>query len=135
MQKLFKDFAKKHGLKLVSVGFSYHWCDYSILCSPLEFCAVMEKAKYVITTTFHGSIFSVLNHKQFLSIPLSGKTNDILKRLGLSDIAVSFDELSESVMEEKLFKTNIDYNAVDEKINIMKMASARLLEERLERFK
>lgn len=135
VRKIFKDFAKKHNLKLVSAGFYYDWCDYNILCSPLELCGVMEKAQYVITTTFHGSIFSILNHKKFVSIPLSQKTEDILKRLGLENAAVSFAELSEELLRKKLLETEYNYAEVDEKIAKMREHSAKLLRERIDQIK
>ena len=69
-RNIITEFARKQGLRLVSVGFYYDWCDYNVLCSPLEFCSVLKEAEYVITTTLHGTIFSVLNNKKFVSICL-----------------------------------------------------------------
>jgi len=132
--KVIKDFARKHGLKLVSVGFQRNWCDKSILCSPMDFCGVMEKLKYVITTTFHGSIFSVLNHKQFISLPYSLKTTDVLKRVGLDHRIINYEDLSVDALDEKMFSNNIDYTAVDKKIAEMRLLSAKLLEERLKEY-
>ena len=132
--RVIKTFAKKHGLKLVSVGFQRNWCDKSILCSPLDFCGVMEKAKYVITTTFHGSIFSVLNHKQFVSLPYSLKTTDVLERVGLEHRIVKYEDLSVEALEDKMFSNNIDYTLVDEKIRAMREFSAKMLEERINEY-
>lgn len=119
-QNIIKAFAKSRGLKVVSAGFGYSWCDHSVLCSPLDFCAVMEKAECVITTTFHGTVFSVINHKKFVSVPLSQKTTDILKRLGLEDRILDFKSLSEKSLEEALVNFDADYDEVDKKIKDMR---------------
>lgn len=55
------------GLKLISVGTYNDWCDESIPVSPGEFIGYIKKAEYVITSMYHGSIFAMKNHKQFIS--------------------------------------------------------------------
>lgn len=61
-------FAKEHGLKIVSCGYYHAWCDESIPASPCEFVELFKHAQYIVTDTFHGSIFASLFHKQFVSI-------------------------------------------------------------------
>ena len=130
-RKIIIDFAKKQGLKLVSVGFYYDWCDYNLLCSLLEFCAVLEKAEYVITTTFHGTIFSVINNKKFVSIPLSQKTDDILKKFGAEETKLSFAELTAEKLQEKLMGFSLDYDSVNERIRVMREESLERLRDRI----
>jgi len=130
-RKIITDFAKKRKLKLVSVGFYYDWCDYNLLCSPLEFCAALKKAEYVITTTFHGTIFSIINNKKFVSIPLSPKTDDILKRLGAEDAALSFDTLTDEKLFKKLDGFSLDYSLINEKIKTMREDSLKKLKDRI----
>lgn len=125
------DFARKKGLKLVSVGFYYDWCDYNVICSPLEFCSVLKKAEYVITTTFHGTIFSVINNKKFVSIPLSQKTDDIISKFGLDEIKLNFENLSAELLEEKLCGFSADYDRINEKIVAMREDSLSKLRERI----
>lgn len=97
-----KKFAKERELKVVSVCMKHDWCDYNINCSPLQFCKVIKDAKYVVTTTFHGTIFSILNKKRFISILKTKKVEDLLNRLELST---------------KIIKTNDDYNSLAKKLN------------------
>lgn len=78
-----RDFAKARGLKLVSVGFPLAFCDECLLPDPLEFYSLMRGAEYVVTTTFHGSIFAMLSHSRFLTFPTSQKTDYLL---GLFDM-------------------------------------------------
>ena len=76
-----------------------------------------SEAKYIITDTFHGSIFSIINHKKFVSIirksteQSSGnaqKLGFLLKQLNLEDRLIdSMEDLSEKLVND------IDYEKVD----------------------
>ncbi len=36
--------------------------------SPVDFLNLIRGAKYIVTDSFHGSVFSILNHKSFLTV-------------------------------------------------------------------
>ena len=78
-----REFAKARNLKLVSVGFSLPFCDECLIPDPLQFYSLMRDAEYVVTTTFHGSIFAMLSHSRFLTFPTSQKTDHLLKVFGM----------------------------------------------------
>lgn len=120
-------FAKAQNLKIYSACFPFEWCDGVFDCTALDFCAVMEKASYVFTSTYHGTIFSILNHKQFVSLPQSRKTSDLLSDLGLSDRLME-PEISSCLLENKL-EQSIKYQDVDRKIEDMRVRSLLLLQE------
>lgn len=122
-----KIFAKTKNLKIYSACFPFAWCDGVFDCAALDFCAVMEKASYVFTSTYHGTIFSILNHKQFVSLPQSRKTSDLLSKLGLSERLVE-PEISNSLLENKL-EQSIEYQEVDRIIEEMRVKSLFLLQE------
>ena len=62
-----KEFAKKHNKKIVTIG-SYQKCtDIFIPAHPLEVLPYFKKADFVITDTFHGTIFSVKAHVPFVT--------------------------------------------------------------------
>lgn len=125
-------FAKAKKLKIYSVCFSFAWCDGFFDCNALDFCAVMEKASYVFTSTYHGTIFSILNHKQFVSLPQSRKTSDLLTALGLSNRLME-TEITESLLDSKLERF-IDYQTVDKKIENMRVASLHLLQKGINKY-
>ena len=75
-----------------------------------------QKAKFVITTTFHGTVFSIINHKNFVSLPLSEKTRDVLRTLHLEDRELDFSSLSLENLENKLLNSHYDYFKVDSDI-------------------
>ena len=134
MQECILNFAHKRGLLVYAVGFYISWCDGVINCSPLDFCAVLEHATCVFTSTFHGTIFSILNHKSFVSLPYSQKTTDILQRLGLLDRLISEGEhdINPSVLGN-IMDAPIDYVAVDAIIIQQREQSKNLLRASIER--
>lgn len=126
-----EQFANENNLKIVSACFYYRWADYNIMCGPLAFCEVMEKATYVITTTFHGTIFSILNEKQFVSLPASIKTKDLLEKLGLKGRIIDNNSVAEEI-SRTLKENKIDYERVKEIIRKEKENSLKLLLESIE---
>lgn len=112
-------FARENNLKIVSACFYLDWCDYVINCSQLEFCEVLKLADYVVTTTFHGSIFSILNHKRFLSMPSGIKVTDIVTKLGLSHALIDSSCDSET-FKRKLSEDEYDYESVEQRIMAMR---------------
>lgn len=129
-----KEFAKKYNLRILSACFPFEWCDGVIECAALDFCTVLEQAKYVFTSTFHGTIFSILNHKQFVSYPQSRKTSDLLYSLGMPDRIVEVKDFSIMNLEDKLMDKRIDYKEIDNRIEKMKYDSLHLFKEGLKQY-
>ncbi|MER5061485.1 polysaccharide pyruvyl transferase family protein, partial [Providencia stuartii] len=81
-------FAKKHNKKLISVGFFFPWCDEVITPHPFEVLSYIKNADYIITDTFHGTIFSLINNKKFGTIirnTNSQKLSSLLKTMKKSE--------------------------------------------------
>lgn len=94
-------------------------------CSPNDFLSFIKDAKYVITNSFHATVFSVLFKKQFVSFSRGNSTSriyDLLNNLGLSnrmnDICLDIDEA-------------INYEIVHQKIEEKKIISKKFLEDSL----
>lgn len=119
-------FANAHHLRILSICFNAPWSDANLECAALDFCAVLEKAAYVFTSTFHGTIFSILNHKQFVSLPQSQKTTDLLDFLQLSAQSIDEKECNGSILEQKL-SSEINYMQVEEKLSLWRKQSVDLL--------
>ena len=117
-----KAFAKQQGKKLISVSGQLDFCDEHIVVNPFECLNVYRHADYVITDTFHGTIFSIINRKKFVTLIRKSKGSsygnqeklqDLLNRLGLQERSYSYDsdKLSERILSE------IDYESVFKIIN------------------
>ncbi len=81
--------------------------DRHILNTPYNFIQYMYNAEYIVTDTFHGTIFSVNFEKNFISINRNKtKVNEFLNRIGFSDRLV--EEKPHEL--EKALDKKIDYS-------------------------
>lgn len=121
-------YAKEKNLKIVSVGFFFAWCDYNLNCGPLEFSDVIRYAQCMVTTTFHGSIFALLNHQRFLVEPFSPKVNDVLEKVGIPEVAIPSD-ISYEQFCSRMDQQDLDYQMVDRNVMKMRKESLELLKQ------
>jgi len=86
---------------LVSIANYYDWCDVSIPdASPFEFLTWMKNADCVLTDTFHGTVFSLIYKRPFVSYPKSHKVAFQLETLGIPPCKIFSDYSSiEQTME------------------------------------
>lgn len=78
--------------------------------SPDEFVGLFQEATYVVSTSFHGTVFSILFHKPFLCFGFNfGKSrfHSLLDMLGMQDRLVDISNIEEYVEKE------IDWEHVD----------------------
>lgn len=122
-------FAGARGLKTVAMGGSQFWCDFYIPASPFRLLDYFYYADYVITDTFHGVIFSVINHKRFAVIMRRtnrSKLSGLLEDLGLENRQVA--DMGEL---ERVVQAEIDYECVDQILQRERAESHRYLQEQL----
>ena len=111
--KCIKELAKEKNLKVYSIGGAQPYADKFIDCSPFEVLAYFKNAEYIITDTFHGSIFSIINNKPFVTLVRKSKGNSygneekltyLLQKLCLED-RITYDVNNIN----KIFEKEIDY--------------------------
>lgn len=97
--------------KIIGAGFENRYSE-----GPIEFLNIIKNAKYVVTNSFHGTIFAILFKKLF--IPVFDEKNgemiieqrkySILKMLGIENIAKT--EKSDIKIKdlEKIYECDID---------------------------
>lgn len=131
-----RDFARKFGLplKIASCQYSevYFKSQELDMPSPEQWLQNYFDANYIITNTFHGTVFSIIFHKQFGTILQSGESSpqnerliSLLSMLGLEDRIITTDRsLDKTILNpidwdriEKILaryreKTNIFFNAI-----------------------
>lgn len=92
-----RDFCRKHQLEIVTVGSPQMWEKRHLVLTPFEVLRVFENASFVITDTFHGTIFSAKYADHFATITRESNKNklgDLIERLGVQQHRVtSFDQL------------------------------------------
>ena len=110
-QEYIKKFARENNLIIVSACFKHKFCDKCVICSPLQFCKIIQQAQYVVTTTFHGTIFSILNKKSFISIPASQKVEDVLQKFNMQKYKFdvkqeNYEDFKTKLLTEKDFESS-----------------------------
>ena len=106
-----KAFAKGKGLKLISIGHYFPWCDDVVVPHPFEVLAYFKNASYVVTDTFHGSVFSIKYNKQFATIIRgmnSNKLSYLLQQFNLESRIIRNVENLSSILE-----VPIDYDSIN----------------------
>lgn len=107
--KKIKDFAKNHNKKIYSIGFVEDWCE-TLNADIFEFLGYLKNADYIITTTFHGLLFSMILEKEFAVFSNNNpKIDDIIDRFKIHDRdAKNIENL------ENIFSTNVNYNLINQ---------------------
>lgn len=123
-------YAKEKGLKLVSAGFYFSWCDYNLNCSPMEFCDVIERAECMVTTTFHGCVLGALNHQNVLAVPFSPKVDDVMGKLGFSKWVIN-EKCDYERFKSQLDDTSQNWKYAYEYINTVSKSSLELIKNML----
>mgnify|MGYP000159955330 CR=1 FL=1 len=133
LTKTFNDYAKKNKLQTIAVGAPQFWCDKFLVVSPLEVLDYFYYADCVVTDTFHGSIFSIINNCKFATILRKSNENKLgglLRELGLEDrIVDSVDNLSE------ILEKNIDYAKISTLLEKERVRTREYLTEQIESIK
>lgn len=112
-----RDFAARHGKKILSLGFYQPFCDEYVQATPMEVLAYVKHADYVVTDTFHGTVFSIKYQKKFATIIRDSnnqKLGDLLRRFELESRSVNRLNKLEKVLlddvpEEKIQKMQALY--------------------------
>jgi hypothetical protein len=79
------EFARARRRTLISLDVRNQWCEYAIPSSPRRALGLIQKADYVVTDAFHGTIFSILFQKPFISFATRKKVSDLLASLDLEE--------------------------------------------------
>lgn len=131
MMNFIKKLASKDNCRVIYVPFpigKYIKSKFNLTCGPAEWLGLFKNAKYVVTDSFHGTIFSIIFHRKFYTEisdqnrAIGSRIDDLLCKLELQDrlIVNNDNEISDN---------NIDYNAVDKILEQERKKSMLLLED------
>lgn len=121
------DLKKRTGFKIVSFGEYRSWCDDNPAYDPCSFLAYMKNAQYVITDTFHGTIFSAIYHKNFADYGVHKlKITNLLTQLSLTETLTEEDDF----LADK-FSTPLNYEKADEAMKKLRSESLNYIENAL----
>lgn len=72
-----KKFAKRHNKRIICVGHYSNIADKNIICNPLYVFSYFKNADYVITDTFHGTVFSIKMNTKFCTLVRDSNRNKL----------------------------------------------------------
>lgn len=128
---LAKIVAKIEGLELMEMYSTAEFIkDKKVLqcLSPEVFVSMFKGAKYVVSTSFHGTVFSILFHKPFISVGCrfaKSRFHSLLDMLGLQE------RFMEVAPFKELNLTDINWSLVDEIIFQNRKKSSSFIENAL----
>ena len=108
---------KETGLKIVTIPFMDMFVERDLTfgdeqlfeIGPIEFLNLIRGAEYICTDSFHGTIFSILNHKKFITF---NRTNNNDKQTRNSRIDSLFGLLG---LEQRRYQTGVKLSDVIDK--------------------
>lgn len=130
------DYLKQKNIKSIATyGSGYFQCD-KILSNTTYVFPTIDKwlnyiffSEFVITTSFHGVVFSILLNKNFIYFPLKGvcargnnRVYSLLDKLSLLYKIVNDDSIIENIIEK-----DIDWNYVNNKLKELREQSIEFL--------
>lgn len=137
-----KQIAKVLNIKIVflpHIFFQYELADEDFAdidlydVGPAEFVGLIKNAEMVITDSFHGCVFSIIYHKKFWALKrhkdtekenMNSRLYTLFGNLGLEERLLDDDQ---QLTKDELLK-DINYGAVDTKLEVLKKNSMDFLE-------
>lgn len=127
-----KRLARKEHLKVVSIDYCLPIIEGAVYagdCGPAEFIKCLADAKYVVTSSFHATAFSLIFHKQlFCFVNESGRNriDSIMAPLGLSRLVFG------STGDVGKNSCPVDWDDVDARLSLLREKSQVWLKSALE---
>lgn len=126
--------AKKHKCKVICTQYTHKKIfDFENRCdiSPLEFLGLLNNAKYVVTTSFHGVALSINMNKQFF-YELDSNKNNYNSRIEtlINNLNINGREIKNGFVESE--NNLIDYKSVNNRLEELRIDSIEYIQQFLE---
>lgn len=103
--KTIQEFCRRYHMEPIALGTPQMWIRNYVTASPFEALKVIRQAAYVITDTFHGTIFSEKYNGKYAVVVRGSNQNklmDLIERLGLENhLMKDFSELEQVYQRRK----------------------------------
>lgn len=131
LDNIVKELAEKESLNIVELrysrSFSKKYSTQIIDAGIEDFLSLIKNAKYVITNSFHGTIFSILFEKKFYCVKIDGLNSRIENILDITNL----ENRSIECFEDINLVEEIDYKGVKKRITQSRIESEKFLNEAL----
>ncbi len=128
--KLVKEISKKLGMPVVITKYmnmKIHFSNFEkhYYCGPIEFLNLLYNSKLVLSSSFHGNVFSVIFNKPFFA--LNGKNdfriNTMLEKFRLIDRSITLEEMDSKI--KKVY--DVDFSNAQKIFDIEREKSRKYL--------
>jgi hypothetical protein len=123
----------KLGMQVISLGLPFKNARTYYTAGPLDWLSLIRHASFVITNSFHGTCFSIFNHKNFLTMWVSEdksrRHRDLLEWCGLPNRLVIEPGSVERMTRDDL---RVDFSGVDARVAAAKEESRAFLKQALQ---
>lgn len=136
----FEKYVSQNGYDVVPVYSSGYYSAYPIIrnrsaYSPTipEWLKLIKESEGVVTTSFHGVVFSVLFRRPFIALPLSdsrGKGNDRVTTL-LESIGLNARIYNQNMTVSEQMNAPIDWTSAHRKLSVLRNESRMFLQKAL----
>lgn len=127
--RIVKKLASEYNLRIIVIkdGFSHMRLGKSVFDAGIqEFLWLFDNAKYVITSSFHGTAFSIIFRKNF-GLLVENKVGTRIQNL-LEKTGISFEN---HVLKHGFSFKSIDFEQADKRIAKMRLEAKKYLDEAL----
>ncbi len=105
--------------------------------SPFEWVGYFKYAEYIVTNSYHGTLFSLIFNKPFIFVALNGKKStynerslSLLNQISLDRLVLfSYNEAD----IDRILKEEIDWDKINKQLDSMRLKSAEYLKVSLAR--
>lgn len=122
-----RKYADAHNIKLICTDSDYSWCDMHLKESdldPFRWVSLVNNSLAVMTSTYHGLLFSLQAEKRIIFQPtqfILDKALSLIDELGIGDPLIRLDSFEEKINWEW------DYSIINPKIDVLRTASLDFL--------
>ncbi len=117
-------YAKKNGLQVISCGKALLKADETVTPDPFTWLSYFASAEFVFTSTFHGTVFSLLLNKEFIAFGRGSlKIRSLLSEFELNER----NQRTGNEFQREIFNRKIDYDKVNRIIARKRKHSSKYL--------
>ena len=129
------------GFKIVTIPFLDHFVEEDVSfgddrlfdVDAADFVNLIRNAEFILTDSFHGTVFSILNHKKFITFNRFREDSKDSRNSRIDSLC-SLLGLAERRYEKNIYDSvnrEIDYKSVDQKLGKLRENSIRYLSDAL----
>ena len=123
-------------VKIALRPLSYQEIGQNVIPTPDDWIRLIRDSRFVVTNSFHGTVFSLLYHRPFVSLgwkrqEKNTRMRELLTRIGLADRLVDTDSIDDERIA-KLAEGNIDWGYIDKELTSWRDSSIAYLANALE---